>query len=57
MIGAKLIPFFPFGLLLYSLGLEFVAPSVAKCAGNFHAKKYVKLYMKVYIFIFYIYGF
>ncbi len=35
----------------YSLSLEFVAPSASKSAGNFHARKHVKLYIKTYVFI------
>ncbi len=30
---------------------------MAKCEGNFHARKHVKLYIKTYVFIFYIFGF
>jgi hypothetical protein len=40
---------------LYSLGLNLVAPSVG--ARNYHARKHVKLFIKVYGFIFYIFGF
>jgi hypothetical protein len=39
--------------VLYSLGLEFMAPSVGKMCRKFHARKHVKLYIKAYVFIFY----
>jgi hypothetical protein len=46
-----MIPFFPHLVdFLYSLSLEFVAPSVDKCVRIFHARKHVKLYMKAYVF-------
>jgi hypothetical protein len=54
----RMIPFFCHLVdFLYSLGLKFVAPSVNKCARNFHARKHVKLYIKIYVFIFYNCGF
>jgi hypothetical protein len=42
---------------LYSLGLEFVAPSVDNMCRIFSCRKHVKLHIKTCLFIFYIYSF
>jgi hypothetical protein len=42
---------------LYSLNLEFVAPSVGNVWKKIHARKHVKLHIKVYALILCIYGF
>jgi hypothetical protein len=45
-------------LVCTPLGLEFMAQVSKKCVRNFHAKIHVnKMYIKGYVFIFYIFGF
>jgi hypothetical protein len=43
--------------VLYSLGLDFVAPYISKMCKKFHVRKHVKLYIKAYVLIFYISSF
>ncbi len=49
--------FLPFDFLLYSLCLKIVAQVLATCVGNFHVRKHVKSIIKIYVFIFCIFGF